>query len=137
MRKLFIATYAFAALTLAACGSDSSTAPTSASMAGTWNLSTVNGASLPFVVQSTNPKIEILSEQLQVNANGTFTQTAQVRYTQGTTVSTQAIADAGTYTLSGTAATFVWNDGSSGTGTVSGAKFTVGEDGSSFVFTKQ
>jgi hypothetical protein len=137
MRKLFLATYAFAALLIAGCGSDGSTAPTPTSIAGTWNLTSVNGAALPFVVQAANPKLEILSEQLVLNTNGTFTQTAQVRITEGTAVTNQAIADAGTWTLSGTAATFVWNDGSTGTATVSGNKFTVGEDGFSFVFTKQ
>src|SRR5438874_12288240 len=35
MHKLVIATYAFATLLLAGCGSDSSTAPSSASIAGT------------------------------------------------------------------------------------------------------
>jgi heat shock protein HslJ len=138
MRRMHVMTFAIATLLLAGCGSDSSTAPTQASVAGTWNLSTINGSPLPFTLQAANPKIEYLNEQLIVSASGTFTQTANARFTINGAVTTQAIADAGTYVLNGTAVTFRFNsDGSSGTGTVSGNTLTVAEAGFSEVYTKQ
>jgi hypothetical protein len=138
MRLLTRFTVALAIAFVGACGSDSNTAPTQSSIAGTWALVSVNGTALPVIVQATNPKVEILSEQLGITAGGTFTQTGQARLTQGTTVTTQAYADAGTYTLSGTAAVFRFNsDGSSGTGTITGNTLTVGDAGFSFVYQKQ
>ncbi|PYP77215.1 MAG: hypothetical protein DMD35_15820 [Gemmatimonadetes bacterium] len=138
MRRMLATVCTIATVVLAGCGSDSSTAPTQASLAGTWNLTTVNGAALPFAVQL-NPLVEILSDQLVLATNGTFTQSTQARFTDGATVTTQVIPDGGTYTLSGTAATFRFTDGSSGTATLSSAgnTFTVGEVGFSFVYTKQ
>ena len=120
------------------CSSDSATAPTQASVAGTWNLTSINGSPLPYVLQAANPKIEYLNEQLIVSANGTFTQTANARFTNSGIVSTQPIADAGTYTLNGTAVSFRFNsDGSTGTGTVTGSSLVVAQAGYSQVYTKQ
>lgn len=117
-----------------ACGGDS-TLPTQASVAGTWNLSTINGSALPFTVQATNPKIEYLNDQLIVSANGTFTQTANFRVTNNGVVANQPLVDSGSYTLSGTAATFRFNsDGSTGTGTISGNTLTVAQSGYSYVY---
>jgi ABC-type Fe3+-hydroxamate transport system substrate-binding protein len=137
MRRLLVMTFAFATVLLAGCGSDGSTAPTQASLAGTWSLSTINGSPLPFVLQASGPKIEIMSDEFTVAANGTFTESTVARVTDGTTVSTITIPDNGTYTLNGTAAVFTFSDGSSGTGTVSGNTFTVASGGYSQVYTKR
>ena len=137
MRRILVMTFAFASVLLAGCGSDSSTGPTQASLAGTWNLSTINGSPLPFVIQASSPKIELLSDQIVVSANATFSQSTVARVTDGSTVSTTTIADNGTYTLNGTAAVFTFSDGSTGTGTVSGNTFTVAEGGYSWVYKKQ
>jgi hypothetical protein len=139
VRRLFpyIALIA-ASVSFAGCGSDSTTAPTPASVAGTWNLTTINGSPLPFLVQASNPKIEYLNEQLIVSATGTFTQTANARFTNNGVVVTQPIADAGTYVLNGTAVSFRFNsDGSTGTGTVNGNTLTVANGGYSQVYVKQ
>jgi len=95
------------------------------------------GSPLPFVVQASNPKLEVLSDQLVVNANGTFTENGQLRVSQGGTVVNQAVVGAGTYTLDGTAVSFQWSDGSTGTATVSGRTATVAEDGYSYVYKQQ
>jgi len=137
MRSVIAACALFIA---AACGGDDSpTAPTMASIAGTWNLQTVNGSALPFIVaQSGSDKIEVLGDAITVTATGSFTQLTQVRVTQGGQVSTQSIPDAGTYTLNGSAVTFTFNsDGSSGTGTLNGKSLTVTESGISLVYRKQ
>jgi hypothetical protein len=135
MRKIL----ALVALALvASCGGSDSTNPTNASIAGTWNLSTVNGAGLPFVFQASNPKIELLNDQIIASVAGTFTETYNIRFTSTTgQVTQEAGADAGTYTISGTAISFRYADGSSGTGTVSGNTFTFAFGGFSQVFVKQ
>jgi len=135
MRRILVSVFTAATVLLSACGSDSTTAPTPTSIAGTWNLTTVNGAALPFVLQA-SPKIEILSDQIVILANGTFTQSTQARLTNGTTITTQTIPDGGTYSLNGTAATFVFSDGSSGTATVSGSTLTIADARISLVYLK-
>ena len=134
MRK-FLTVAVFALFT--ACGGDSSTQPVTASVVGTYQLSTINGSGLPFVLQAANPKVEILGDQLVVNAGGTFSQNTSIRVTNGTAVTTQTLLDAGTYTLNGTAATFMFNsDGSTGTATVGTNQLTIAEGGFSSVYKK-
>ena len=140
MRRMLVSVFTVATVLLSACGSDSSTNPTPTSIAGTWNLTTVNGAALPYLLQAAsgaNPKVEIISDQIVISANGTFTQSTQARITQGTTVSTSTLPDNGTYSLTGTAATFVFSDGSAGTATVSNNTLTIAESGISLVYIKQ
>ena len=136
MRRMLAIACTVATVLLAGCDSNETTAPTENSVAGTWNLTTVNGAPLPYTVQST-PKIEVLGDQLVVSENGTFTSSTQLRFTNGTTITTQTGTDGGTYTLNGTAATFIFNSGTTGTGTVSGNTLTVAEAGVSLVYQKQ
>ena len=67
----------------AACGGDSPTQPTPASVAGVWNLQTVNGSGLPFILaQLENDKVELTDDVLNVSENGTFTQLTHFRITQ-------------------------------------------------------
>jgi hypothetical protein len=130
---------ALAALILAAsCGGDS-TAPTTVSVAGTWNLQTINGTALPYVLEQTGAdKTEITSDVFNVASTGSFTQTTTVRFTQNGAVTTQSVADAGSYTVSGTAVNFTFNsDGSTGTGSLSGNTLTVTSSGFAFVYKKQ
>lgn len=136
MRRMLAIACAVATVLLAGCDSTETTAPTDNAVAGTWNLTTVNGSPLPYTVQST-PKIEVVGDQLVVSADGTFTVSTQLRITNGTTVTTQTETDGGTYSLNGTAATFIFNGGTTGTGTVSGNTLTVAEAGVSLVYQKQ
>lgn len=124
----------------AACGGDDGpTQPTAASVAGTWQLQTVNGSALPYVAAQVGlDKVELMSDVLTVVASGSFTQMTQIRVTQSGQVTTQSIPDAGSYTLNGSAVTFTFNsDGSTGTGALSGSTLTVAEDGFAFVYKKQ
>ncbi len=136
MRRTLAIVCTAAAVFLAGCGSDDSTSPTQAAVAGTWNLSTVNGASLPFIIQTT-PKIEVLSDQLVVSANGTFTESTQTRTTNGTAVTLETVPDGGTYSLNGTAATFIFNDGTTGAGTLTATGLIVAFPGVSLSYQKQ
>ena len=123
----------------AACGGDSPTEPTPASVAGTWRLQTVNGSVLPYLlVQFGTDKVELTSEVLTVAASGSFTQLTQFTTTQSGEVSIEDLTDAGTYTLNGTAATFTYDsDGSTGTGSLSGNTLTVAGGGFAMVYRKQ
>jgi hypothetical protein len=128
------------ALTLAGCGGDSGpTTPTNASIAGTWNLQTVNGAPLPFLFfQAGTSKQEITADQFTFTSSGGFTQITTLRNTDNGQVSTETDTDAGTYSLNGTAITVTFNsDGSSSTAAVSGNTMTVSEEGLVAVYTKQ
>lgn len=139
MRRFFtIALLTVLGSSLAGCGSDSGTNPTTASLAGTWNLTTVNGSPLPFTAQASNPKIEIMNDQIIAAAGGTFTETGNYRVTNAGVVSTVPFTDSGTWVVNGTAVSFRFSsDNSVGTGTVSGNTFTVAESGFSSVYVKQ
>ena len=133
MRRLLV----LALSLVAACGGDSTTAPpVQEQIAGTWTLSTVNGAPLPFTIAQTGTnKIEILSDVFVVVSTGSFTQTTTVRSTINGVVSTQSVADAGTYTVNGTAITLHFNsDGSTGTASWSGNTMTTTDGGIALVY---
>ena len=122
-----------------ACGSDSTTGPTAVSLAGTWNLQSVNGSSLPFVIAQTGAnKAELVSDVVTVVPTGSFTEITTVRNTINGQVTTSSVGDAGSYVLNGTAVTFQFNsDGSVGTGSISGNTLTVATNGFSYIYTKQ
>ena len=143
MRRMLAIAYAVSTVVLAGCGSDSSTDPTQSSLAGnsalvgTWNLTSVNGAALPLLLQQSDPKVELLSDQLVVLANGKFTRSLLARFTDGTDSSTQTYPDSGTYSIRGAAAVFTFADGSGGMGTLVGNLMTVSGTGIPFVYQRQ
>ena len=131
MRKLFVV----AALALAAACGDS-TSPSSVS--GTYNLQTVNGAALPYVFQADNPKRELISEQLVLSANGTFTFNDVIRTTPtGGAPTTMPTTDSGTFTLTGNSIVFTFGGTSSIAGSVSGSTLTIIDTGVTAVYSKQ
>ncbi|AHG88148.1 Lipocalin-like domain protein [Gemmatirosa kalamazoonensis] len=137
MRKL---TTLMALTMLAACGSSYSsdiTGTTLSNLAGTYDLMTVNGSGLPMMVQASNPKIELVSERIVVNANGTFTVTTNRRNTTTAgAVTTNTLTDAGTFGSSGSATTFHFNSGTTATATMSGNTLTLVAPTSTSVYTK-
>jgi hypothetical protein len=137
MRRPFLTTFLLATTLLAGCGSDTSTGPKKAAIVGTWNLQSINGQALPFLASASDPQIEILGDQIVVSADGTFTDALAVRVTDGTDVVTSTIDDNGTYTVNGTAVEFVFSDNSSGTASVTGDTFTVGESGFSWLYERE
>jgi hypothetical protein len=133
MKKIFLA---FLTLTLA-CSNDS-TGPTQTSVAGTWNLQSVNGTALPFVLAQTGTnKVEITADVLTVTSSGSFTEITTVRTTQNGSATTQTSPDAGSYVLNGNNVTFQFqSDGSVGSGTVAGSTLTVSNTGLSLIYKK-
>ena len=120
----------------AACGDSDTTSP-SASLAGTYNLSLVNGAALPFLVQASNPKIELVAEQLVVNSAGTFTIATTRRNTPTTgSATTTTTNGGGTYSTSGGVTTFHFDGGNTGTATLSANALTIATTTGSSVYVR-
>ena len=123
----------------ASCGGDSATGPTSASVAGTWSLQTVNGAALPFVLaQDGADKLEVTGDVITAAENGTFSSLTHFRSTISGEVSEDDIADTGTWTLSGSSVTFRFtSDGTAGTASISGGTMTFTQGSTALKYTKQ
>ena len=121
-----------------ACGSDSTTQPTAASVAGTWSLQTVNGSPLPFTLTQTGTdKLELLSDVVTAQPNGTYTEVVQFRTTVGGQTTTSSNTDSGTFTINGTAVVLSSAQTGSTTGQLSGNTLTLADQGYVWVFVKQ
>jgi Lipocalin-like domain len=120
-----------------ACGD--STGPTPASVAGTWNLQAVSGNSLPYTLSQSQVVVTQISGGAIVATRArTFTDTITVKTIANGQTTTAKYADAGTYSLSGTAISFVFkSDGSTGTTVLRGDSVTLVSDGLSLLYTKQ
>ena len=123
-RAARIAVAVAAVALLGACGSDS-TGPRNASVTGTYALSTVDGASLPFTVPNTGDNTEVVqSAAIMLNNDSTYSAVAS-----GTENGepTSIITDAGSYSVSGSQVTFTSTviQGGHYTGSVSGTTLTV------------
>jgi hypothetical protein len=143
MRSMLVTLCAVTTAVLTACGSDNGTAPTPTPLAdnsfviGTWNLTTVDGVALPYVVQSEEPLVEIISDRLVLLADGTFTELLRFRVTDSGASLTQSRPDAGRFSFEGSVATFRFNDQTGGTGTVLGESLTVAGTGTPFVYVRE
>ena len=136
-RTLIAAVCTVASVLLVGCGSDHGTDPSQVGIASTWNLATANGAPLPFTVPGITPRLDVLSDKLVLKTNGTFTETTEARSINGTTVTPQTIPDGGTYTVNGTSATFVFNDGTVGVGTITATTLSMTLPTVALVYQKQ
>lgn len=123
-----------------ACGSDSTTQPTIATLAGTWTLQSVNGSPLPFTVsQTTNDKLEVLSDIVTASPNGTYTEVLQIRETLNGQAVVNNVPDNGTFSVNGTAVTLSGVSSGNITGALSNDNrtLTLTEEGFAYVFQKQ
>jgi len=133
MRKLLAAV---ALATLAACSESSVTSTTTASIAGTYSLQSVNGVAVPFVV-STNPTVELRSEQLVVNGDGTFSISTNKQSTNSIgVVSTEVQSDVGTYTVGGSTGTFHFASGNTASAVFESNRLTLATSTSASVYVK-
>lgn len=128
------------ALTLAACGSDGvgpAAAPTA--VAGTYNLTTVDGQALPFTVLDLGAyQAKLASAALDLKADGTYSFEFGIRIEDSGNIRSTSQSDAGVWSKSGNTVTLTSSEGSvARTGNVSGALMTL--QSSTFVFglTKQ
>ena len=135
MRKLL---FLLASLSLG-CSSYDLTTPTQDSLAGTWNLTTVNGSPLPYMIpQFGTTKREVLADVLTITAPNTFTEVTTVRSTQNGITTTITVTDSGTYEFTSYTVTLSFqSSGSIGSGTLSGRKMSIITSGVAFTFEKQ
>jgi ABC-type oligopeptide transport system substrate-binding subunit len=108
-RKVSVVRFASAVVTaaaiamVAACGSDS-TGPRNASATGTYDLTAVNGASLPYTVPNTGEDVEIVQDgTITLSADSTYAASATGTFNGSEST---LVVDAGTYSVSGTQVTF-------------------------------
>jgi hypothetical protein len=143
----FVAGLALTALV--ACGGDSSTARPSDSVAGTWNLQTYNGKSLPFTgtVNDNGSVDRVDSGSIGFDGRATYVLGIKITNTLGSTATPQNYDEVGSY--SGTASTGVTlkpNDLSAGTSkapfatvpvTVSGNTLSFSQEGKILTFVRR
>lgn len=132
IRRAFLAV--LSVFVLAACGDDS-TGPGS-SIAGTYQLQTVNGQQVPAtVVQAGNNKTVIASGSLILNQNNTFFAAMTIESTVNGLVDSETQASTGTYTRNNTSIQFT-SEGKTVTGTLSGNTLTVSDTDMTLVYKK-
>ena len=99
------------AVALAACSD--STGPDTDDLVGSYDLITIDGASLPVIVdQIGDDKAEITMGTVTLDEDGTFGDATEIRITEGGVVTTEVQSTQGTWTVSGSTVTFMPNDGS-------------------------
>jgi hypothetical protein len=100
------------AVALAACSD--STGPDTDDLVGSYDLITIDGASLPVIVdQIGEDKAEITMGTVTLDEDGSFGDVTELRITEGGVVTTEVQSTQGTWTISGSTVTFFPNDGSS------------------------
>jgi hypothetical protein len=99
------------AVALAACSD--STGPDTDDLVGLYDLITIDGASLPVIVDQIGEDIaEITMGTVTLDEDGTFGDATEIRITEGGVVTTEVQSTQGTWTVSGSTVTFIPNDGS-------------------------
>jgi hypothetical protein len=122
----------------AACSSDSPTNPASASIAGTYTMTAIDGSPLPFTFQSGTSTVVLLSDVMTVADGGTWSETGTFRVTQNGSTSTQTFVDGGTWSRAGTGVSF-YSDAlaaDSYIGTFTGTSFNLADDTFTYVFVR-
>ena len=100
--KLKLALALLIAPLMIACGDDDPAGPSADTVAGTYRLQTVNGAVLPFVfINQPGLRVEVISDEYVLNANGTFTTTITLRETEDTVVTTSSDSYSGQWQVDG------------------------------------
>ena len=112
IRKTMLA--GMAAMGLSACGGDA-TGPDADTLAGEYILFTIDGHTLPVIVDQVGDDIaEVTEGSVTLQPNGTFDDVTTLRITESGVVTTEVDATQGNWTVSGTTVTFTPSDGSGG-----------------------
>ena len=91
----------------AACGSDDSTGPEETNIEGAYTLTTINGQQLPVVVeQQGSDRAEVTQGTVTLNADRTFSDVIQLRFTISGQVTSETDAANGTWTRTGSTVQF-------------------------------
>src|SRR5262245_33050304 len=122
----------------AACRKDTPTQPTPESAAGTWLLTSVNGAPLPFAIsQTSTQKDEILSNVATLTAAANYTSTFQIRTTISGQATISTMSESGAFSIQGSTITFLSSAGALRTGSITDKNISLTDDGFLLSFTKQ
>jgi hypothetical protein len=104
-------------------GCSDSSAPV-ATLEGTYDLKTVNGANLPYTTfETATQKDEVLGDVITAS-NGSFEQFTSNRVTINGRITNGTSPNSGTYVIDGTTVTFL-SPGTPWSGTISGNTFTI------------
>jgi hypothetical protein len=108
------------------CGTTDSTAPNNGAIAGTWDLRSVNGTNLPYVVPtSSTTSNAITTSVLTLSNDGTYNEVTTIEQHDGNTSSTTSVTELGTWSAVNGFVTFDdQTDGLSYTGSISGNTLT-------------
>lgn len=91
------------ALTLAilfsACSDDSTGPSVNTAFAGTYTLRTINGAALPFVLQDSPVKVEVLNDAINLDADGTYASQVSFRVTSVDGVTNEVLDETGRWSV--------------------------------------
>lgn len=136
MRRHFL-TAALVAVSITACGGDSTAPDPIAAVAGSYTLTQVNGATPPVTVfQNTAGRIEYISGTMTLRTDGSYTETSTLRtiYNSGAAPQVNSLNENGTFTVVGSTLTFSvppsgGDSGFSYTGAVSGGALTYTYEG--------
>ncbi|HET9777185.1 MAG TPA: lipocalin family protein [Gemmatimonadaceae bacterium] len=130
MRKALAVAVAVGTFGLAACGGGAGDSLGPGSLAGTYNLQTVNGKAPPAVlVEDGSYKLEVLSGTYTLNADNSYSATASFRETENGVVTPSSESETGSYSVHGSAVTFTDSDGFQLDATISGSTMTIVADG--------
>ncbi len=139
-RHAMVGVLALAAV-LGACASDSVTSPTTpASMPGTWNLVSIDGAALPVIIaQVGSDNFQIVDDVITADSTGHFTELTTVQSLMNGQMATDTIADSGSWSVSGTSVALVFSsDGSTAIGTIAGSTLALSDpSGGAMIYSKQ
>jgi len=139
MRSIIrVAISAGALAVLSACGGSDAGTGVRASVAGTYQLSTVNGQALPFTETSSGAVVKITAGQLVAQSDGTFSESLTRTTTPpGGATTTATTTTTGTYTVGNQVIVFTYG-GSAGTslGSLIGNGVSIQSGVNAFVYVK-
>ena len=120
--------------------SPTTTTPTPTPITGTYTLQSVNGQSLPWVLQAEDADymgVEVTAGSITLNQDMTCSSSLTLTVTDGGTVTTTTDTDVGTYTHTNGAVTMTWvSDGLTDSGSLISSQITLTADGDVLIFGK-
>lgn len=137
-RRLFLV---LALATLAACGENSSTAPVTVNLVGSWKLQSVNGGAIPYSETTATGTFEVLDGSTSITGSGGFTMNVVER--TSTSAGSQSVfirTTYGTVEISGSSVVFKRQDIPNDPGTpasLTETTFGISQNGRTLVFVKQ
>ena len=135
MRRLLVS-LALVAATIG-CESESIVTPPVSEIVGSYSLSSVNGATLPFVwAQSGADRAEVLDDVITLHENGEWTEIWHDRYTEGGVVTVEESVDDGVFTRDGNRLTLTNTRGALVVANLTTGRITMAGNGFSLIYSK-